>query len=190
MKHVELLAQAFDDERKVLEVLIEFETEDERTGVKPQNVQALAEFIQSKKALKFKGLFTHEGHDYGATSREQLVTIAKEAGQVMVETARVLERTLGLEGLEPNKGTLAEGIAIAAPARHKQLLDTLYKTGGSILSVSEEAIEPARAFLASRGYYVELTTVINYAGYLKAKATMQADQKVIIPLCGAGLKSD
>jgi threonine synthase len=112
---------------------------------------------------------------------------------VQAERCAPLERALrkGLEAAEPvtNEGTLAEGIAIAAPARHKQILDIIYKTCGSILSVPEEAIEPALAFLAARGYYVELTTAINYAGYLKAKATIQADQKVVIPLCGAGLKS-
>ncbi|MGL4611675.1 MAG: threonine synthase [Trueperaceae bacterium] len=97
----------------------------------------------------------------------------------------------GLEGAEPvvNEGTLAEGIAIAAPARHAQILEIIYKTGGHILSVPEEEIEPARAYLSSRGYYVEITTAINYAGYLKAKPMIRANETVVIPLCGAGLKS-
>jgi D-serine deaminase-like pyridoxal phosphate-dependent protein len=105
VKHVELLAEAFKDEAKPLEVLIEVETGDERTGVRPEKVLALAEVIQSKKGIRLKGLFTHEGHDYGATSQEQLVTIAKESRSVMVEVARGLERTLGLEGLEVSVGS-------------------------------------------------------------------------------------
>jgi threonine synthase len=112
---------------------------------------------------------------------------------IQAERCAPLERAFkrGLEGAEPvtNEGTVAEGIAIAAPARHKQILDIIYKTGGHILSVPESEIEPARSFLAAKGYYVELTTAINYAGYLKAKIMIQSSETVVIPLCGAGLKS-
>jgi D-serine deaminase-like pyridoxal phosphate-dependent protein len=105
VKHVELLAEAFENEAKALEVLIEVEIGDERTGVKPENVQAFAEFIQTKKGVKLKGLFTHEGHDYGASSKEQLVAIAKDSRRVMVDIARGLERALGLAGLEVSVGS-------------------------------------------------------------------------------------
>jgi D-serine deaminase-like pyridoxal phosphate-dependent protein len=105
VKHVELLAEAFKDEAASLEVLIEVETGDERTGVRPEKVLALAEVIQSKKGVRLKGLFTHEGHDYSATSQEQLVAIARESRQVMVDVARGLEQTLGLKGLEVSVGS-------------------------------------------------------------------------------------
>jgi D-serine deaminase-like pyridoxal phosphate-dependent protein len=105
VKHVELLAEAFKDEAKPLEILIEVETGDERTGVRPENVQAFAELIQTKKGVKLKGLFTHEGHDYGASSKEQLVAIAKDSRRVIVETARELEQTLGLDRLEVSVGS-------------------------------------------------------------------------------------
>ncbi|GKV65188.1 MULTISPECIES: threonine synthase [unclassified Sporosarcina] len=87
-----------------------------------------------------------------------------------------------------NEGTLAEGIAIAAPARSKQVLEAIRETGGMILTVGEEAILEARDTLAKRGFYVEVTSAINYAGYMGyAKAK---DEVVVIPLCGAGVKSD
>jgi threonine synthase len=88
-----------------------------------------------------------------------------------------------------NEGTLAEGIAIAAPARHKQILEVIYNTGGSIVTVPEEKIEPARATLASKGYYVEITTAINYAAYTHHHNLFKPSETVVIPLCGAGLKS-
>jgi threonine synthase len=135
------------------------------------------------------------GAYYGFSELLQAGLIDKLPRFVAIQAERCapLEQAFrkGLETAEPvtNEGTLAEGIAIAAPARHRQILDIIYRTGGSIISVGEEMIEPARAALAAKGYYVELTTAINYAGYLKAKVTIEANQKVVIPLCGAGLKS-
>jgi threonine synthase len=88
-----------------------------------------------------------------------------------------------------NEGTVAEGIAIAAPARHKQILEAIYATSGVIVTVPEEAIAPARATLASKGYYVEITTAINYAAYTHHPTLFSPTETVVIPLCGAGLKS-
>lgn len=86
-----------------------------------------------------------------------------------------------------NKGTLAEGIAIAAPARSKQILEAVRKTNGLFIDIKEEEILSARAKLAAKGFYVELTSAVNYAGYLKYERA--AEEKIIIPLCGAGIKS-
>ncbi|MGE6630891.1 pyridoxal-phosphate dependent enzyme [Bacillus sp. NPDC077027] len=86
-----------------------------------------------------------------------------------------------------NKGTLAEGIAIAAPARSRQILEAVQRTNGQILTTTEDEIAEAQAVLATKGFYVELTTAANYAGYLKYQR--QSHEVVVIPLCGAGLKS-
>jgi threonine synthase len=87
-----------------------------------------------------------------------------------------------------NQGTLAEGIAIAAPARSEQILDAIRATNGMILTTTEEEIANARSLLARKGFYVEPTTAANYAGYLKYKSSR--DERVIIPLCGAGIKTN
>jgi threonine synthase len=86
-----------------------------------------------------------------------------------------------------NKGTLAEGIAIAAPARSKQILEAVRETNGTFIDIKEDEILSARAMLADKGFYVEVTTAANYAGYLKYKKA--PEEKIIIPLCGAGIKS-
>jgi len=86
------------------------------------------------------------------------------------------------------KETLAEGIAIAAPARSVQILEAVRDTNGEILTVNEEEISQARAALAGKGFYVEITTAANYAGYLKYNHSLS--EKIIIPLCGAGIKSN
>ncbi|WP_100333605.1 threonine synthase [Bacillus alkalisoli] len=86
-----------------------------------------------------------------------------------------------------NKGTLAEGIAIASPARGKQILEAVRETNGTFLAINEDEIQLARSILAAKGFYVEITSAVNYAGYLKYKNS--PEEKIIIPLCGAGIKS-
>src|SRR5690625_4692516 len=89
-----------------------------------------------------------------------------------------------------NQGTLAEGIAIAAPARSKQILDAVRQTDGEFISIKEDDIQHARKKLSEKGFYVEVTSAVNYAGYLKYKKTQCKSGKIIIPLCGAGIKSN
>lgn len=86
------------------------------------------------------------------------------------------------------EGTLAEGIAIAVPARSKQILEAIRETEGTIITFGEEAIAESRKKLATKGFYVEITSAINYAGYLKYSKSQ--DEVIIIPLCGAGIKSN
>lgn len=91
-----------------------------------------------------------------------------------------------------NKGTLAEGIAIAAPARGAEMLAAVRQSGGDIIGVSEEAILSARQALAAQGIYVEITSAANYAGYWHylEKYPYLKEQTVVLPLCGAGIKSN
>jgi threonine synthase len=112
-----------------------------------------------------------------------------------------------------NRGTVAEGIAIAAPARSRQILAAIRETGGTIMTVSETAIEQAQKMLASRGLFVEPTSAVPYAGFLAACNVSTADNaeakplvpggnrpaqsnlhqalqgEIVIALCGAGLKA-
>ena len=86
-----------------------------------------------------------------------------------------------------NEGTLAEGIAIASPARSKQIVEAIKETKGTFITVSEDEILVARAMLAAKGFYVEITSAVNYAGYIKYANSK--DEVIVIPLCGAGIKS-
>ncbi|MEH7393297.1 threonine synthase [Bacillus sp. JJ1474] len=94
------------------------------------------------------------------------------------------------ETFEPvqNNGTIAEGIAIAAPARSVQILEAIRATNGEMITTTEEEIVQARITLARKGFYVEPTTAANYAGYLKYNHSPA--ETIIIPLCGAGIKSN
>jgi threonine synthase len=108
-----------------------------------------------------------------------------------------------------NTGTEAEGIAIAAPARSRQILAAVRETNGFIITVADAAIEAARAHLAGRGFYVEPTAAAPYAGMVEYSARYlgkaappdhqplfssnplsgPTSERVVVPLCGAGLKA-
>lgn len=91
-----------------------------------------------------------------------------------------------------NTGTLAEGIAIAAPARGAEILEAVRQTGGDIIGVAEEEINLARQTLAAQGIYVEITAAANYAAYVSysKKHPPIKEKTVVFPLCGAGIKSN
>ena len=82
---------------------------------------------------------------------------------------------------------MAEGIAIAKPARGAEILASSYAGEREVITIKEEDIEPARNFLASRGFYVEHTTAAIYASYAKSH---KIEGRSIISMCGAGLKSE
>ena len=86
--------------------------------------------------------------------------------------------------------TLAEGIAIAKPARGAEILASSYAGEREVITIKEEDIEPARNFLSSRGFYVEHTTAAIYAAYASYAKSHKIEGRSIISMCGAGLKSE
>lgn len=94
----------------------------------------------------------------------------------------------GAERVRPgeNRGTAAEGIAIAAPARGDQVLEVVRASGGALVTVSDAEIRAARERLATRGIDVELTAA---AAWAAARALPAGDGVTVALLSGAGLKS-
>lgn len=86
--------------------------------------------------------------------------------------------------------TLAEGIAVGAPMRGEQILRLAYKHGAEIVAAPEEGILAARELLARKGIYCEHTTAATYAAYLSYRADKGPLDDCLLPICGAGLKSD
>ncbi|MEU0130627.1 pyridoxal-phosphate dependent enzyme [Streptomyces sp. NPDC006289] len=80
--------------------------------------------------------------------------------------------------------TLAEGIAIPRPPRARQILAAVRESGGTFLTVTEEQIRAAQTDLAARGLFVETTGVACWAA-----VGAETDRSVVVPLCGAGLKT-
>ena len=86
--------------------------------------------------------------------------------------------------------TLAEGIAVGQPARGRQILASAYRMGVEFIPAAEDKILEARTLLAQRGFYAEHTTAASYAAYLSFAQEHDISGDVLLPLCGAGLKSD
>ncbi|MDQ0794199.1 threonine synthase [Streptomyces sp. B1I3] len=80
--------------------------------------------------------------------------------------------------------TLAEGIAIPRPPRARQILAAVRESGGTFLTVTEDRIRAAQRDLAARGFFVETTGVACWAA-----VGDRTDGSVVVPLCGAGLKT-
>lgn len=86
------------------------------------------------------------------------------------------------------KPTLAEGIAIAAPVRGEQMLNAIRKTGGTIISVSEDELKEAWKYCGQHGYYIEPTSAATIAG-MKQYMEGHPHEKIVSLFSGSGLKS-
>jgi threonine synthase len=91
------------------------------------------------------------------------------------------------------KKTIAEGIAIAAPARGKQMLEALRSTNGLVITVSEEEINGSFMEMCRKGYYIEPTAAAAIAGvkkYLHAQQQgIKSDEQIVSVFTGHGLKT-
>jgi threonine synthase len=83
--------------------------------------------------------------------------------------------------------TIAEGVAIASPVRGKEIVDIVRETGGEVLAVSDEEVEKALVVLGRKGFYVEPTSALPVAAYLKYSGVRSGS--VVAPLTGHGLKA-
>lgn len=91
------------------------------------------------------------------------------------------------------RGTVAEGIAIARPARGAQILAAVRATDGAIVTVTDDAVRAAHAALARSGLYAEPTSAVCWAaihaGLVPTEPRHDGVPAVVAPLCGSGLKS-
>ncbi len=91
----EEVAQPISDmavqKRTKVPVLIKIDVGLKRTGV-PYGEPAvkLAQQLDKMPGIELIGIYTHEGHVYGAKNQEQLKEISLESGRMMVETADML----------------------------------------------------------------------------------------------------
>ena len=89
----------------------------------------------------------------------------------------------------PVSETLAEGIAIGEPMRGEEILSYIYNYDITVIPAREEAIPKAKSMLAGRGLFVEDTTAASFAAYKEYAENNTLKGTVLIPMCGAGLKS-
>jgi len=89
------------------------------------------------------------------------------------------------EDIEKFGTTLAEGIAVKKPVRKTEILNAVGYTKGRLITVSEDEILTCWKNLANMGYYVEKTSAVGMAGWIK----VNCPQNSLVPLTGHGLKT-
>lgn len=134
-------------------------------------LHALEEFLASGIIEKMPQIY--------AVQAETCDPLLQAASRVLSEPVPVIPRP-----------TLAEGIAIGKPMRGQEILSLAKKHGVRFIHAPEDRILEARAFLAKRGIYCEHTTAANYAAYVACREQYENTDDCLIPMCGAGLKSD
>lgn len=120
-------------------------------------------------------------------SMPQIVAIQSQNCDPFV---KAVENGLKLPAIVRPTYTLAEGIAIGQPMRGEEILEYIYKYNIKVITAPEDKILEARQLLALRGIYCEHTTAANYAAYLHYCEMNGKTADSLIPMCGAGLKSD
>jgi threonine synthase len=85
--------------------------------------------------------------------------------------------------------TIAEGIAIAAPARKHQLLNAIQASGGEIIIVDDTEITSSLQLAGRRGFYIEPTSAAALAGLEHYLHTLKHDETIVTTFTGHGLKS-
>ena len=85
--------------------------------------------------------------------------------------------------------TLAEGIAIAAPARGRQIREAVRTSGGRFIAVEESEIIEALRMMGRRGFILEPTAAAAVAGVMRYLREAPADELVVSAFTGHGLKT-
>jgi len=87
--------------------------------------------------------------------------------------------------------TIAEGISSAKPVKGDIVLDNIRNSGGSVITVGEEAIWDSFNRLASMGIYVEPTSAVVTAAFDKLieEKRISGSERVVALLTGSGLKA-
>jgi len=118
-----------------------------------------------------------------AESMPQIIAVQSEAC-APIATAFAAGGT-SVESIRKSE-TIAEGIAIAAPARGAEILERLRAADGRVHTVTDDEVRAAQSRLAAAGFYVEPTAAVCMAAWSKLPIPQG---RTVIPLCGAGLKS-
>lgn len=115
---IDQIEKVFAQEEHPLEVLMEYEVGENRSGViSDEQLIDLVEYIQTKKHVVLKGIFSHEGHAYKADNQQDCVEKAETAYRRTLRAADMM-RKMGVDvdtvsvGATPSvmNGAFVEGI--------------------------------------------------------------------------------
>ena len=86
---------------------------------------------------------------------------------------------------------IADGIQISRPVRGSEIVDAIYETGGTAISMGEGPVETALDRLHRGGFYVEPTCAVAPAAlpHLREAGVVDRADELVVPLTGSGLKT-
>ncbi len=157
----------------------------EQLGRVPQNI-----FVPLGNGTLFIGVIKALEEFLAAGIIERMPNVVALQSEHCAPIAAAVEQGLAAPAAVAVSPTLAEGIAIGVPMRGEEILGYIQKHGCKVILAPEAEILAARSALAKKGIYCEHTTAANYAAYLHYCRLYGKTPDSIIPMCGAGLKSD
>lgn len=98
------LARPFREAGRTLDVLLKVDVGYGRVGVLPEQAPLVAARIAELPGLRLRGVFTHAGHGYLASTGQQLEEIARSEGETLAATAGAL-RAAGVDVDEVSVGS-------------------------------------------------------------------------------------
>lgn len=125
-EQISLLSQTFKDEEDPIEVLIEIETGNERSGLLPgPELVEFAKFIKKTPGVTLGGIFTHEGHTYNANTPIECAGLSKKSQKdILYAASLILKAGIELEvvsiGATPSllHGAVLPGITEIRPGTY------------------------------------------------------------------------
>lgn len=157
----------------------------EQLGRIPQNI-----FVPLGNGTLFIGVIKALEEFLAAGIIERMPNVVALQSERCAPIAAAAEQGLTAPATVAVSPTLAEGIAIGVPMRGEEILGYIRKYNLKVMLAPEDQILEARSALAEKGVYCEHTTAANYAAYLRYCSLYGPTPDSIIPMCGAGLKSD
>ena len=161
-EHVRALGAAFAAANSTIDVAIEIDTGQQRTGVATAVAAVeLAHQTQRAEGLNLRGIYTHEGHDYQAADPAGVHAAAAEAQQLMASVAAAIQAATGapcevsigsspsflLESFHAPIDELRPGTAVFNDASHAHLLGHTEWCAASVLATVVNLPAPDRAVI-------------------------------------------
>jgi threonine synthase len=92
---------------------------------------------------------------------------------------------------ERETNEVADAAHVRKPVRTSDMVEAVWASGGDALALAEDPVELALDDLHRAGFYTEPTCALGPAALrqLRAEGTLDADDDVVVPLTGSGLKT-
>lgn len=187
--HALMLSSAMAGESKPIDVLVDVNTGDPRTGIAPgKPTVELAQFVTSLPGLRLRGIYTHDGQSYDVATADEVRAVNRESQRLMVETAELMRAeglaveevsvgstpSLLLDGVLPGVTEIRPGTYIFMDADQAQVVGTYEHCAQTVLATVISRPTPERVVLdagtKALTYYVQTDGITRSPGHGRLKA--------------------